>query len=320
MGETLKERVAYRGYASAEWLARTLPEPAGRRLFRALGALAHALLPGVRTTVTANQAQVLGLDPGASLAAAATREAFDLYARYWHDTFRLRALPAEEVRRRVEAEGLEHLDRALSAGRGVVGVTPHMGNWDAVGRWLCLQGYRLVAVAERVRPPRLFELFLRHREELGMRILPLEPGGVGHKLAGFLAENWIVGLVADRDLSGRGVEVEMFGRRRRLPAGPALLALSCGAPLLVCAAYTTERGWRFVIHAPLEVERTGDLRADAAALTRRVAAEFERAIAAHPADWHMFQPAWEGTGAGGRGLAGPGGRAGARAHRDGGRP
>jgi lauroyl/myristoyl acyltransferase len=37
------------------------------------------------------------------------------------------------------------------------------------------------------------------------------------------------------------------------------------------------------------------------ALTRRMAAEFERAIAARPVDWHMFQPAWEKR-------LGPGGR------------
>jgi len=103
-----------------------------------------------------------------------------------------------------------------------------------------------------------------------------------------------VGLIADRDLTGRGIEVEMFGARRRLPSGPATLALTTGAPLLPCAVYTEPEGWRCVIGAPVELPRTGDQRADAEAITRAVAAAFERAIAASPADWHMFQPAWEG--------------------------
>ncbi|HZP90321.1 MAG TPA: phosphatidylinositol mannoside acyltransferase, partial [Actinomycetota bacterium] len=106
-------------------------------------------------------------------------------------------------------------------------------------------------------------------------------------------ENWIVALVADRDLSGRGVPVEMFGAPRRLPAGPALLSLSTGAPLLVCPVYTTPTGWRIEIGERLTAPRTGSTREDVAALTRMMAREFERAIAARPVDWHMFQPAWE---------------------------
>jgi KDO2-lipid IV(A) lauroyltransferase len=166
-----------------------------------------------------------------------------------------------------------------------------MGNWDAAGRWLGALGYRIAAVAEVLRPPRLFDLFVRHREDLGMRIVPLA-GGTGRQLGALLGDNWIVALVADRDLSGRGVEVEMFGAPRRIPAGPALLALSSGAPLLPCALYTTGEGWRIEIGAPLVVAPTGDRRADAEALSRTLACHFERAVSARPADWHLFQPGW----------------------------
>ncbi|HWO69157.1 MAG TPA: phosphatidylinositol mannoside acyltransferase [Actinomycetota bacterium] len=293
--ETPRERLAYHGYALAERLARALPERWSRAVFAALGRLAHAALPGVRATVARNLARVLGRPPDDPLVRAATREAFDLYARYWHDTFRLPAMGPEVVRARFRVEGLEHLDAALARGRGAICVAPHMGNWDAAGAWLAASGYRAVAVAERLRPERLYRLFVRHRERLGIGIIPLEPGGgVARRLAEHLAENRIVGLIADRDLTGRGIEVEMFGARRRLPSGPATLALTTGAPLLPCAVYTEPEGWRCVIGAPVELPRTGDQRADAEAITRAVAAAFERAIAASPADWHMFQPAWEG--------------------------
>jgi KDO2-lipid IV(A) lauroyltransferase len=129
-----------------------------------------------------------------------------------------------------------------------------------------------------------------------MRIVPLAEGThVGQQLAALLAENWLVALVADRDLSGRGVEVEMFGGSRRLPAGPALLSLSTGAPILVCASFTTDDGWVVRIGPPLETARTGNMRADVTTLTRALASEFERTIAARPPDWHMFQPGWPKT-------------------------
>lgn len=282
----------YLGYRALERLAMALPERVGRRVFDALGCLAHRLMPGVRATVAANQARVLGLPPGHRLVRQATREAFRLYARYWYDTFHVRALPEDEVLRRTRFDGLEHVREALEGGRGCVAVIPHMGNWDVAGRWLRIAGYQVVAVAEVLRPRRLTDLFVRHRRALGMEIVPLEPGtGVGRRLASLLAEGRIVALVADRDLTGRGIEVEMFGAPRRLPTGPATLAISTGAPLLVCSSATTEEGWAFRVE-PLAFERTGDLRADVEAVTRVIAERFERQIAANPPDWHVFQPAW----------------------------
>jgi KDO2-lipid IV(A) lauroyltransferase len=290
---SLRLTAAYWAYRDLERIAMTLPERVGRPLFRGLGAAAHELLPGVRATVAANQATVLGLEPDTAVVRAATREAFRLYARYWYDTFRLRALSPAEVDRRSRVVGVEHIDAALEAGHGCIAVLPHLGNWDVAGHWMAAHGYPIAAVAEVLEPRRLAELFVRHREELGMRVVPLAEGThVGQQLAKLLSDNWLVALVADRDLSGRGVEVEMFGRTRRVPAGPALLSITSGAPLLVCSSYTTHEGWAVRIGSPLEIERTGNTRDDVTALTRLMAEGFERSIAACPPDWHVFQPAW----------------------------
>jgi KDO2-lipid IV(A) lauroyltransferase len=127
-----------------------------------------------------------------------------------------------------------------------------------------------------------------------MRIIGLEAGsGVGRQLGRMLQEeNAAVALVADRDLSGSGLEVEMFGRTRRIPLGPAALALRTGAPLLPAGLYTLPGGWGVVICPPIEYEPVGDRRADVEALTRALAREFETRISAAPADWHLFEPGW----------------------------
>ncbi len=140
---------------------------------------------------------------------------------------------------------------------------------------------------------RLFDLFVEHRAALGVEAIGLREPGIGRTLAARLAAGSIVALVADRDLTDRGIEVTMFGRPRRLPAGPALLSVTTGAPLLVTPVYQTDGGWRVVMTPPLSIEPSGDRRSDVVALTLRMAAEFERAISAAPTDWHMFQPAWE---------------------------
>jgi KDO2-lipid IV(A) lauroyltransferase len=280
-------------FRSAEWLGMRLPRPLGLAAAHELFRQMYRFQEEQRRVVAENLAPVLGHSPSSQLVALATKECFRLYGRYWYETFALRTMARDEVLRRFVVEGVGVLDRALEAGRGIVVALPHMGNWDAAGHWLALSGYPMTAVAEELRPADVFELFYRHRRALGMNIVPLAGSGVGERLVEALRQNHVLTLIADRDLTGRGVPVEMFGRPRMLPAGPARLALAVDAPLAVAAVFTADDGWRCVINRPIEMERTGDLRADVAAATREMATQFERFIAAAPTDWHMFQPAWE---------------------------
>ena len=151
----------------------------------------------------------------------------------------------------------------------------------------------MVAVAEHLRPERLFQLFVRQREAFGITIVALgRSAGIGKQLSAAIEEGNVLALLADRDLTGRGIQVEMFGATRRLPAGPAMLALSTGAPIVVVTSYETPTGWRGLVRPLAMPELTGDRRVDARAISQAIADAFERSIAASPADWHLFQPGW----------------------------
>ena len=277
-----------------EWLGMRLPRPIGLTAAAAYHRLFFATAHRQRDIVARNLSHVLGHPPDSPIVQIATRECFALYARYWYETFAVRTMPWEEVDRRFTIDGLEHVDRAMEAGRGIIVAAPHMGNWDAGAHWLCMRGYKIAAVAEELKPPEVFELFFRHRRALGLTIVPLSEGKrVGERLVRLLADNYLVALVADRDLTGRGVDVEMFGDRRKLPSGPARLALGTGTPLTVGAVFTTQDGWHCRILPPFAFEPTGDMRSDVTSLTQLIAAAFERFISEAPADWHIFQPAWE---------------------------
>lgn len=299
--ETFKERIAVNAHRVAEKLAIALPETWSRRIFSAVAAAAYHLAPGARRIVAANLSRVLGRPATSALVQRATKEAFDSYARYWHDTFRVRILSREELFERFDFIGREHLQRAADEGKGGLIALPHLGNWDAAGRWVHEQGFGITAVAEELKPERMYRMFYEHRRALGMGVVPLSEGHkVGNDLMKLLSENEFIALVCDRDLKNTGVEVTMFGERRRMPAGPALLALATGSPLMPCYPYDTDRGWGCVIRAPLEIERTGNMREDVTALTRKLAKQFEQDIAARPTQWHMFQPAWEEISANGK--------------------
>lgn len=294
--ETFTERLSYGAFAAAERLAITLPEFIGRRLFDAGALAAFHGAPKARAVVEGNLSRVLGKDAGGAVVRAAAKEAFRSYGRYWYDTFHVRTIPPDEFMTRYRFEGKEHIARALDAGGGVVLAVPHIGNWDAAGRWVHEKGWPITAVAEVLKPRRLFELFHGHRRALGMGIVALDDDRrVGAELVRLMKENELIALVADRDIKGRGVTVEMFGQERRMPAGPALLCLTTGSPLLPAACYDTADGGVTYVEPPLEIERTGNMREDVTALTRLLAKRFERAIAAAPTQWHMFQPAWEGA-------------------------
>ena len=292
--ETWKETLSVEVYTAMERLAMSLPESWGRKVFGAGAAAAFHLASTARRTVARNLARVTGRPPDSPIVQAATLETFRSYARYWHETFLIRRLPREEFLRRYEMKGREHLEAAQDVGHGGIVALPHLGNWDAAGRYVAEQGWGITAVAEELKPARMYTLFERHRKDLGMGIVPLsESRKVAQDLLQLLAGNEFIALVCDRDLKGTGVDVEMFGRRRKMPAGPALLSLASGSPLLPCACYRTEDGWGAVIHPPLEIERTGVMREDVTRMTQALAEQFERDIAATPIEWHMFQPAWD---------------------------
>ena len=72
-------------------------------------------------------------------------------------------------------------------------------------------------------PPELFEWFTSQRAALGLTVLPPGPDTTV-RLLDTLRDGLVVGLLADRDLAGNGIEVEFFGEKTTLPGGPALLA------------------------------------------------------------------------------------------------
>lgn len=261
----------------------------------AAGLASAATMSARRRLIINHLERVYGRPLGRLEADRAVRRAFLSYARYWMESCRVTATSPEELDARMSAEGLDHLETALAAGKGTILALPHLGSWDVGGAWLagCL-GQRITVVVEPIEPPELLEWFVAMRGHLGMEVVPLGPN-VAPTVSRRLRENRIVALVSDRDLLGTGVEVEFFGERTTLPAGPATLALRTGATLLPAAVYM-EAGGRShaVVRPPMPVERRGTLREDVTRITQALAGELEELIRVDPQQWHLFQPNWPG--------------------------
>jgi KDO2-lipid IV(A) lauroyltransferase len=278
------------GYAVGWWLLRFVPTGLATRAFRAGADLAaHRDGPGTRQ-LRRNLARVV---PDASSAEldALVREGLRSYARYWQEVFLLPWADHAALVGRLDAamEGTEHLDRALATGRGVVVVLPHSGNWDMAGLWLVRCHGSFSTVVERLPSDALYQRFVVYRASLGFDIVPLTgEGNPTLRLLRRLRAGGVVCLLADRDLTGAGVNVEFFGGAARMPLGPARLAAATGATLLVVGCWFTPDGWGIRCHPPIPVPDSSAARQ----ATQAVADCFATDIAARPQDWHMLQPLW----------------------------
>jgi phosphatidylinositol dimannoside acyltransferase len=274
------------GYAAGWRLVRAMPESMARNAFDA-GAH-YAARNGGPKQLRKNLARVLGVPP-AKVPDGLIRASLASYARYWREAFRLPTMDHEALGRELSVDGIENLWAALDAGRGGVAALPHSGNWDMAGVWLVQNRGTFTTVAERLKPESLYNRFIAYRESLGFEVVPLSGGERPpfDVLADRLRDNRVVCLMADRDLSRTGVQVNFFGEPTRMPAGPAKLAIETGAALLPAHCWYEPGGWGMRVHPPLDVS-SGDV----TAITQALADQFAENIAAHPADWHMLQPQW----------------------------
>jgi KDO2-lipid IV(A) lauroyltransferase len=274
-----------------------LPEPVSWAAASIVGLALTSVRRDARAMYARHLRRVLGPPLSDTEVRFWTRRAFLNYAQYWLEGARLAAVAPDVIEARMHVEsGYEYLVEGMAAGKGVVLALPHLGRWEWGGAWLNLQGYPMTAVAELVEPPELYDWFVSQRQALGLTIVAL--GQAGGVLLRTLRAGGLVGLLCDRDIVGNGVEVEFFGERTTLPAGPATLALRTGAALLPTAVYGGPgRHHTAVIMPPVPTERTGRLRDDVTRVTQQVAHDLEGLIRRAPDQWYLFQPNWPSDGA-----------------------
>jgi len=270
----MPEKVAY---ATAERIADSVWARHGKQVRRLESNLAH-----VFPDAPESELRVL------------SRAGMRNYLRYLCDTFRMPDWSRDKIISGIRPVDDHYLSDALAAKRGLVLALPHMGNWDHAGAWACLVHGRVTTVAERLKPESLYEKFLAYRASLGMEVLPHDGGGISvfDELRSRLEAGGFVALVADRDLSASGIQVDYFGAPIRVPIGPARLAIQSGAPLVTAAVYYDGPQTVVQIHPPVAIPTEGTLRERLTVVCQAVADRFAESVSAHPSDWHMLSRLW----------------------------
>jgi KDO2-lipid IV(A) lauroyltransferase len=289
----VKDKLADAGYAAGWSIVCRLPERWMQGIFRFFADIAWRRQGPRVQVLEANLVRVLGPEADGAALRAASREVLRRYARYWLEIFRLPVMPVQQLVDNMHDDLGSHqvIFDALQSGRGVVIGLPHMGNWDQAGAWIITMGAgSFTTVMERLKPESVYERFVTFREGLGMEVLPASGGA---RPFGILAQRLragkIVILPCDRDVTGSGIEVEFFGEKAKMMAGPAALAVQTGAALIPVVLWFDDDGWGVNIGKEIPQPTSGTRAEKVTAMMQQMARFFEDGIRKHPYDWLMLQ-------------------------------
>ncbi len=279
-------------------LARVLPLRLAYWLAIVGGYVAYLGIPARRRILSENIALVTGKKDGREISSL-VRSAYRHTARNTVDFLLFPYLTDRRIIEMAISEGFENLDRALEKGKGVILVTSHLGHWEFGGILLAARGYPTVVIVESIAPKRkLFKkeriasLYREFREKRGVTVVPLEKAVP--RSVGALRSNKVLVFVSDRDITGQGIEVSFFGRRCRMPRGPAFFSLRMGAPIVTGYLIRERRGrYLGVIEEAIEPDGRTCNEVGIRELTQEVARRLEAMISKYPDQWFVFEAVGE---------------------------
>ena len=220
-----------------------------------------------------------------------TKDGMRSYLRYWFDTFRLNKWSKSRIIKTTFVVRENLLRDPIATKQGCIIALPHAGNWDHAAAYFCSTGITLTAVVEKLKPEAIFKKFLAYRQSIGIE-------AISHKektmpiLMERLNQGKLIALVSDRDMSRNGIEVNFLGGIAKMPAGPAILALKTGSPLVTAYIRYLEKGIEITFDETIKLPVAGSEEEQIKIITQSMADNFAKRIKDSPVDWHMLQRIW----------------------------
>jgi KDO2-lipid IV(A) lauroyltransferase len=195
----------------------------------------------------------------------------------------------ERICSTVAVQGVEHLQGALSKGKGAIALSAHLGNFTMIGARLAAEGYPFNAVVKQPKDERFARLIDDYRARVGIKTISAKPRReAARQILGALRRNEVVLLVADEFKSG-GVEVEFLGRTAPAPRGPTTLALRTGAAvLLMFVTRDPEDNLTLHIGSEIDLIKTDDLQEDVNQNVALLTRQLEVMVRSYPDQWNWL--------------------------------
>lgn len=252
-----------------------------------VGTLAYLSAPRARRAVRANLAVIAPDRNGQGL----VRRIFVEQTRNYVEIFSIPRLDKKQLLSELRTEGWEHVARAYEQGKGVIFASAHLGPVSVVGQMLLAHGYP-VALPIEIERSDFQRAVNRARGGAGLQLIRTDSF---RGIFRVLREGKMLGILADRAVTGVGQRVEFFGREALLPSAPVVLSLRTGAPLLPAFAGRSDGVLTASFEPPIDIPNTGDREADVREGVQRFARVLERYVRQAPDQWTVFEDFWRGT-------------------------
>lgn len=277
----------------ASALSRFVPARVGYWLAALVGGLVFYLTPSVRKAVMDNMRHVLP-DSTPHQRRNIARKVIRNQLKNYYDIVRLPHMKPEDVRRMIASiEGMEHLEAAVKAGKGVLVTGGHIGNFSVVAQLAVVLGYKTAIVAEDIKPEKLYQYINDLRGHFGVEMIRVGSAQV-RTIFKFLRAGGMLLLAGDRDVSDNGMPVRFFDATADLPSGPVVLSLRMKVPLLPCFTCRLPNNKSILtIYPPLEWEITGDNDRDVEVNMRKLVRVLEDLVRKAPDQWVVLQRVWD---------------------------
>ncbi len=272
---------------------RLLPKELSYRITRLMADAHYFLARPTRRALISNLRVVWGKEKSEKEIRRMARRTFRRFSGYAVDFFYSPQMNEDNIDDWVTIKDLHYMDEALSRGKGVVALSAHLGNWELGAITLALKGYKMNAITLSHGERRATDIFRKQREAKGIKVIPL--GVAIRRCFQALKNNELLAMLGDRDVEGKGIRVEFFGKEAVVPKGPATFSLETGAAIVPSFMFRKGDKYELTFEKPILPKPTGDKKKDILNLTKECLKVIERYIREHPEEWFLFHPMWPST-------------------------
>jgi KDO2-lipid IV(A) lauroyltransferase len=219
-------------------------------------------------------------------------EVYFNFACLWSELMQNHRLSADYINQHIRAHNFELLKEAQKAGKGLILLSGHLGNFEWLGSFLAQRLNGLYAVMKPVRNERVNDYVVNLRQQQGITLIFTK--GALQQCLKALRNQHNIALVADQDAGHRGVFVEFFSRPAATATGAAQLYLKTGAPLFFCVAIRRNWGdFDFYFERIQDMSVTADRKQSVFNITQVHTRLLEKWITKYPGQYFWTHKRWK---------------------------
>ncbi|MBN2225764.1 MAG: lysophospholipid acyltransferase family protein [candidate division Zixibacteria bacterium] len=291
VAKSTKRTLVYRCALLLIGVVNVMPRSLAVFLGAILGQAAHAILIKDRLKARRNLKLAYGDRLTDAQRKTIVRNLFANFGRNAVDILRTKKHYDSEIKNLIDVEGLEHIERVYNRGKGVLGITGHIGNFELLAAWFVKSKYKVAVIGREMYDSRLNHLLVDYRESLGM--INIDTKDSVRKIVQVLKDGYILGVLIDTDsFRVRSVFVPAFGRLSHTPVGQSVLGLKTGAGFVPVACVRNGSRYKIVVKPEITIERTGDIDRDAYEMTKKCTHALEEIITDYKDQWIWIHNRW----------------------------